>query len=303
MLVSVLIPTYNSAKYITATLDSVFYQTYPHIELIISDDCSSDNTFELCSTWIEEHKSRFSRTILVKTTSNAGIAGNYNNALAHIEGGEWIKCLDSDDLLKPKCIETFVKASQQRSNIDVWYSGWEQISEEGIVFRRDRNDFPIASAKKQLRSYLLYIQDIHTNTLFIRTTTLRDVGGFDMKYPMTQDIPLIYKLLVHNHTFGILPDEYTMQFRHVASSVSRSSHPIMNQNIATCRYDYSKYFLRYGLIFHWYNAFVTNFINKHHTNGPLAVAIGYCLRVIDLVHWYNNKIYYILKQKHGRPTR
>ena len=60
-LVSVSVITYNSSKTVLETLESVKTQTYPNIELIISDDCSPDNTVEVCREWIEQNKERFVR--------------------------------------------------------------------------------------------------------------------------------------------------------------------------------------------------------------------------------------------------
>lgn len=55
-LVSVSVITYNSAKTVLETLESIKAQTYQNLELIVSDDCSTDNTVELCRNWIEQNK-------------------------------------------------------------------------------------------------------------------------------------------------------------------------------------------------------------------------------------------------------
>ncbi len=53
-LVSIIVCTYNSSKYVLETLESAKEQTYQNVELIVSDDCSTDNTVELCRKWIAE---------------------------------------------------------------------------------------------------------------------------------------------------------------------------------------------------------------------------------------------------------
>ena len=58
-LVSIITPTYNSAKYVLETLESIKSQTYHNIELIISDDASQDNTVDICELWLKENKERF----------------------------------------------------------------------------------------------------------------------------------------------------------------------------------------------------------------------------------------------------
>lgn len=64
-LVSVAVVTYNSSKTVLETLDSIYNQTYPNLELIVSDDCSPDNTVEICREWIAGHSRRFIRTELL----------------------------------------------------------------------------------------------------------------------------------------------------------------------------------------------------------------------------------------------
>ena len=103
-LVSVPVITYNSSRIVLETLDSIKAQTYQNIELIVSDDCSTDNTVELCRHWIEQNKSRFVRTELLTVEKNTGVAGNCNRAGVACQG-EWVKGIAGDDLLMPSCIQ------------------------------------------------------------------------------------------------------------------------------------------------------------------------------------------------------
>ena len=60
-LITVVVVAYNSSSFIIEALDSVYNQTWRKIELIVTDDCSNDNTVELCHSWMDIHKSRFVR--------------------------------------------------------------------------------------------------------------------------------------------------------------------------------------------------------------------------------------------------
>ena len=106
-LVSVAVVTYNSSKTVVETLDSIYNQTYPNLELIISDDCSPDNTVEICRDWIELHKDRFTRTVLLTADKNTGVSANMNRGADACEG-EWVKDIAGDDVLIPDCVETYV---------------------------------------------------------------------------------------------------------------------------------------------------------------------------------------------------
>lgn len=103
-IVSVPIVTYNSSKTIIETLDSVYKQTYPNIELIVSDDNSTDSTVELCRKWIEQNNERFVRTEIITAGANTGVAGNLSRAEATCRG-EWVKGIAGDDLLMQNCVQ------------------------------------------------------------------------------------------------------------------------------------------------------------------------------------------------------
>ena len=106
-LVSIAVVTYNSSKTVLETLDSIKEQTYPNIELIISDDCSKDNTVELCRGWVEKNKGRFVRVEILTVETNTGVSANFNRADA-ASRGEWGKPIAGDDLLLPNAIQEYV---------------------------------------------------------------------------------------------------------------------------------------------------------------------------------------------------
>ena len=97
-LVSIIVITYNSSKYVLETLESAKAQTYQNIELIVSDDCSIDNTVEICKEWIEKDKERFVRTELITAEKNTGIPANCNRGVKAAQG-EWVKLIAGDDMI------------------------------------------------------------------------------------------------------------------------------------------------------------------------------------------------------------
>jgi len=111
-LISVCIPTYNGANYIEAALESIYNQTYSNIEIIVSDDASSDNTLELIKNY--ESKSRFPLHIYHHKPS--GIGANWNYCISQAKGS-YIKFLFQDDLLEPSCIADMVQVFQENPDI------------------------------------------------------------------------------------------------------------------------------------------------------------------------------------------
>ena len=77
-LISIIAITYNSAKYIVELLESAKAQTYSNIELIISDDCSTDDTVAVCNSWIVKNTTLFNKLTLITAEKNTGIAPNVN---------------------------------------------------------------------------------------------------------------------------------------------------------------------------------------------------------------------------------
>jgi glycosyltransferase involved in cell wall biosynthesis len=104
-LVSVVIPTYNQKDYVRETFDSVLAQTYPNIEIIISDNGSNDGTAEI----IEEYRSNYpEKVIAVSSSINTGLASNFNRGLSKARG-EFIAWLDGDDVMFPERIHKQVE--------------------------------------------------------------------------------------------------------------------------------------------------------------------------------------------------
>ncbi|MFM6261102.1 glycosyltransferase, partial [Planktothrix sp.] len=99
-LVSVCIPTYNGDKYLTEALSSVVDQTYPHLEIIISDDSSTDKTLEI----IESFQKNCSWKVSLFQHEQYGLAKNWNYCISQAHG-KYIKFLFQDDLLEPNCLE------------------------------------------------------------------------------------------------------------------------------------------------------------------------------------------------------
>lgn len=103
-LVSVYIVTYNSSEYILDALESVKVQSYKNIELIVSDDCSTDNTVEMVRKWLQENNHFFVNTKLLTVPTNTGVSANVNRARSAAVG-KWMKGFAADDMLMPSCIE------------------------------------------------------------------------------------------------------------------------------------------------------------------------------------------------------
>ena len=120
-LVSIIMPSWNTGNFIAESIQSVLNQTYTKWELIIVDDCSSDNTDEIVSLF-KDDRIRFFHNI-----KNSGAALTRNKALREAKG-EWIAFLDSDDLWHPQKLERQVYF-MKNNGYNFSYTEYEKIDE------------------------------------------------------------------------------------------------------------------------------------------------------------------------------
>jgi glycosyltransferase involved in cell wall biosynthesis len=127
--VSVCIPTFNGAGYIRGVLDSVLQQKFQDFEVVIVDNCSTDETQALAMEFsLQSEKIRFFRN-----EQNIGLAGNLNKCLEHARG-EYIKYLCVDDLLLPGCLEQMVAGLDAHPAVSLVCGGRLSINESGQPF-------------------------------------------------------------------------------------------------------------------------------------------------------------------------
>ncbi len=124
-LVSIITPSYNSANFIGATIDSVIIQTYPNWEMIIVDDCSTDNSIEIIQKYVAQDR----RVKLIQNKKNRGAAETRNEALK-VAKGRFIAFLDSDDLWYSNKLEEQI-AFMEKGNYPISFTEYGLVDEDG----------------------------------------------------------------------------------------------------------------------------------------------------------------------------
>ena len=145
-LISIITPTYNSEKFIKKTIDSILTQSYSNWELILVDDASNDSTVRIINDTIK--KSTNCKLIQNSINQGAGVSRNLGIQEAK---GDFIAFLDADDIWKPNKLETQIKYMVE-NNVDVCYSSYDLIDENGIKLNKRVNSLPILSYRKLLKS-------------------------------------------------------------------------------------------------------------------------------------------------------
>lgn len=200
-LVSIIVITYNSSKCILETLESAKAQTYQNIELIVSDDCSTDNTVKICRVWIEENKNRFERTELIIAPDNTGISANCNRGLKAAKG-EWVKLIAGDDTLVDTCITDFrffINSMRQdvyaiHANMNIFYDTFNSESFLKIAdYSNDYYNIDTITPNEQYQVNLRRRGGIGAPSVFLKRELLIKISGWDEKMPY-EDWPMFLNI-------------------------------------------------------------------------------------------------------------
>lgn len=124
-LVSIVMPSYNTADYIADSIRAVLNQTYTNWELLIVDDCSTDATDEVVQSFLSDERIRY-----LKNEKNSGAAVSRNRALREAKG-IWIAFLDSDDLWDPKKLEKQISFMKEH-DYHFSYTGYTEMTADGV---------------------------------------------------------------------------------------------------------------------------------------------------------------------------
>ena len=220
--VSVIIPAYNTEKYIGKAIDSALAQTLPEIEVIVVDDCSTDNTVEIVKGFTDP------RLKLLLNSENMGAGGARNKAIQAAKG-KWIAVLDSDDWYAPQRLEVLVNLAEQK-NAD-FIADDSYLIEEGsttpwgtIISESGEQ----VTAIKQIKAADFVLSDIEgkkglqlgfTKPLFKREFLLKhQIKYQDIK--VTQDFWFDMQCFLHGARFFLVPEAYYFYLARPGSLVS-----------------------------------------------------------------------------------
>ena len=248
-LVSVPVITYNSSKYVLETLESIKAQTYQNIELIVSDDCSTDNTVEICRKWIEENKERFIRTEIITSEINTGVSANGNRGRNACRG-EWIKGIAGDDLLMPNCIQEYIDyVNKNRDQYFVFakIEPFGSTSEMHTIYETSVFDSSFFDLKneEQLERLIFTGNCIPASTCFYnRNKAIENEIINDERIPLLEDWPKWIKVLERGLKLGFINKKlikYRIHEKSLSTSKIRSIDAIRSNQLFIHYYLYPKW--------------------------------------------------------------
>lgn len=188
ILISVIIPTYNSKKYILKTLKSVYRQNVLPYEIVVCDDGSEDNTVQLVESYFEKHSGVIGRTRIIRQ-KNKGAGAARNNAIRNTTGN-WIAFLDSDDAWYPDKLEKVIRAIRKNDGIGIIshneYAVIENKEKEPSITKYNE----IYDPKNNLYIQLFQRNFFSTSCMVVRKDFIVKAGYMDEGLLSAQDYDL-----------------------------------------------------------------------------------------------------------------
>ena len=230
MMVSVVVVTYNQSSIVEETLDSIYNQSYPSLEIIISDDCSKDNTLEIIENWLDRNKGRFVNTRLLKSEINTGVTANCNRGVMAATG-KYMQIIAGDDILLPNAIEEKVQFAEVH-NLKYVVCKVEPFGENQKVVD-DVTDWCERGYNTIRNGYDSQLNAILRSNFFpgpcgsfYLLKWFKEFGAYDECYPMVEDYPFVFRFIVSGYQIHLL-ERVLEKYRVYQGSLSSSAKSLM----------------------------------------------------------------------------
>jgi glycosyltransferase involved in cell wall biosynthesis len=214
--VSIGMPVYNGERYLKATLDAILAQDYPDLELVISDNGSTDATEAICRDYAADPRVRY-----VRHERNSGAAWNYNQVFA-LSRGTYFKWAAADDLILPGMIAQCAAVLDAHPEVVLCYPKTRIIDGEGRTLKdwEDNLDLTMPDPVSRFRQFLYSVSECNAVFGLIRADVLartRRIGNF-----VGSDNSLLAELTLYGRFYEV-PDRLFLRRDHAkASSADKS---------------------------------------------------------------------------------
>lgn len=294
-LVSVAVITFNSASTVLETLDSILFQEYgsENIELIISDDSSTDNTVMVINDWLSLNQSKFHNTIFIQKILNEGLPKNCNSAWKKASTN-WIKTIAGDDILLKNCITDNMNFISDHKDVAVVFSLMDSFRVDVKNEKIYMNTFPVAYQQKILESstneqfnYLKKGWIGATPTAFLNKEMLRQINYADERFRLIEDVPLWFAVVKAGYRLSFL-NKKTVLYR-IGNSITYSKSRLVNVAFLKELILINKLVIHNDIKFYEFPVKIQNFIWCHAAilvaqifNNRSHVVSRFCLKLVLL---------------------
>ena len=200
--VSVVVPSYNNASFIEATMDSVLAQTFEDFELVVADHSSQDGTWDLLQRYLADPRVR-----LLRTEAGGGAPRNWERVTA-AAGGELLKLVCGDDIIYPDCLRLQVEAMDANPSVVLVAARRDLIDARGDLVLSGRG---LAGLTGRVRGTSAARHTVRSGSnifgepacVLFRRQTLQDAGGWDGRHPYVIDLATYVNVLLRGDFLGI----------------------------------------------------------------------------------------------------
>jgi glycosyltransferase involved in cell wall biosynthesis len=235
-LISVIMPVFNTPeRFLRDALESVLNQLYPHWELCIADDCSTDARV---AEVIREYQQRDDRISAVFRDENGNISASSNSALA-LASGEFVALMDHDDMIPTHALYMVAVAINEHPDADVIYSDEDKIDDEG---QRSQPYF-----KSDWNPDLFYAQNMINHLGVYRMTAIRAVLAFRLGFEGSQDYDLMLRIMERTTADKIIHIPHVLYHWRMASSLRSFSRSQLPRAVSSARRALQEHLDRTGI--------------------------------------------------------
>ncbi len=225
-LVSIIVPIFNAAKYLPACLDSVTNQTYQNLEIILVDDGSTDNSYQIAKSYAKKDP-----RIKLVHQKNQGLSGARNTGVVKATG-TYLTFIDSDDEVKLNFIEKLL-TTLQKTNADISVCSFKEFYTNGKITHFSQS-YPAKTynTKNALRAMLKEEGFMLSATMKLFPKTYFK----DIKFPigkLHEDVGTTYKLIMQAAKVSFIPDELYIYHHHDDSIISTKNFDSRKLGIIT----------------------------------------------------------------------
>lgn len=220
--ISVLLPVYNGGEYLKQSLQSLLNQQFTDFEILIIDDCSTDESFNYLQSILDP------RISLFKNEQNRGLFFNLNYLVGRSKS-PLIKLWAQDDIMYPQCLERFVDFHKQYPHIGFSYSNRDIVDEQGKIKENNRVDNTPSIISTALHSKITYYTGSIAGNIAnvcISKKALETVGLFNEQMKISADFDMWVRLARHHETGFIR--EKLIQLRDHDKQLSRDEKYYIN---------------------------------------------------------------------------
>lgn len=222
-LISVLIPSYNYARFIEKSIDSVLAQTYENVEIVVTDNRSTDETIAVLRARYADHP----RVRVFENEENIGLIRNFNRALTHARG-ELIIWLCADDWFLERHLERLAAVFEGNASLDVVYTNvlFADEHERTFAIKAETSQLPFdyVDIRDELPEMLATFCQLCLPAALFRRELFDELGPLDESLPYCSDWELAIRCAAEGKRFGYLAEPSACVRAHGSNASGSSFH-------------------------------------------------------------------------------